>query len=350
LKYHRLHHLIEVSKYSYTFVKIIILPLSKKYFAPFLILLFGFWHNLSSQSLLMPADTLHPTRAKVALYGTLGIYTTFSVGLYNVWYKKYAQESFHFFNDAGEWSNMDKYGHIYMAYLQGKICYKIAKWTGLKEKKSIMAGILAGTLFQSTLEVMDGFSSKWGFSIPDMGANLAGTTLFASQQYLWSEQRIALKMNSLPIIYSNYPIFDTNNTTATSLLQRANALYGRSYLERFLKDYNGQVYWLSTNINSFYNHKILWPKWLNVAVGYGAQNMFGGYSNQWEEDVNIYILDDKKFPRIHQFYLGLDVDLSRIKTKSPFVRSVLSVFDVFKIPSPAIELNSLGQFTFHILR
>ena len=45
-------------------------------------------------------------------------YAAFSVGLYNSWYKNYNQGSFHFFNDAGEWNQVDKAGHVFSAYFQ----------------------------------------------------------------------------------------------------------------------------------------------------------------------------------------------------------------------------------------
>ena len=38
------------------------------------------------------------------------------VGLHNLWYKKYPQSSFHFFNDFNEWNQIDKIGHVYSSY------------------------------------------------------------------------------------------------------------------------------------------------------------------------------------------------------------------------------------------
>jgi hypothetical protein len=42
-----------------------------------------------------------------------------------------------------------------------------------------------------------------------------------------------------------------------------------------LKDYNGQTYWLSVNLHSFYKGSKI-PKWLNLAIGYGANGMLTG--------------------------------------------------------------------------
>ena len=42
----------------------------------------------------------------------------------------------------------------------------------------------------TTVEIMDGFSSAWGFSWGDEVANLSDSLLFTLQQYFWDEQRI----------------------------------------------------------------------------------------------------------------------------------------------------------------
>jgi len=296
-----------------------------------------------------PSDTFNQKRFNYAIGISATTYTAFSIGLYQTWYKQYPQEGFHLFNDTGEWSNMDKIGHVYTAYFQGVLCYNGAKWTGLSDNKSILVGVICGSLFQTTIEMMDGFSSKWGFSLYDMGANVAGVGIYALQQKYWKDQRITLKVSSIPSNYSNYAVIGSNGTSVT-LQDRADDLFGSSYAEKFLKDYNAQAYWASVNVHSFLPQGNKWPSWLNVALGYGADNMFGGFENEWETDGERFVIDSDAYPRIHQFYLGLDVDLTKIKTKNNFLKGVLSMFNIFKMPSPAIELNSRGEFTFHILR
>lgn len=306
--------------------------------------------RLSSQSYLTPSDTLNKKRFNTALGFTAATYATFSVILYNTWYKKFDRSSFHFFNDVDEWKQMDKIGHTHTAYFQSALWYKGAKWTGLNEKKSIFTGLICGTLFQSTLEVMDGFSSKWGFSIPDMAANIAGVSGFALQQHYWKDQRITLKVSSIPVSYSSEPILSESTSSTSSLSTRADQLFGANYFERFLKDYNAQTYWASVNVHSFLQKGNKWPAWLNIAVGYGAENMFGGFENRWSEDGQNFIADNLIYPRYRQFYIGLDVDLPKIKPKNPFLKTIFSIINIFKIPSPALEINTQGNVVFHLLR
>ena len=297
-----------------------------------------------------PSDTFNRARFNKALVFSAATYTGFSIGLYNAWYKQYPQSAFHLFDDQGEWNQMDKIGHVYTAYIQGVLCFKGAKWIGMSDKNAIWTGIICGSLFQSTIEVMDGFSEKWGFSLGDMGANVAGVGIFALEQHFWKDQRIQLKVSSYSKPYSNEPIesYDTPGVFS-SPLKRANDLFGSSFPSRFLKDYNAQTYWASINIHSFLPEGNHWPSWLNVAIGTGSENLYGGFQNEWKEgDASFRLVEG--YPRIRQFYIALDLDLTKIKTNNYFVIGILSVFNIFKYPSPALEINTNGEIIFHFLR
>ena len=274
-------------------------------------------------------------------------YAAFSVGLYNSWYKNYDQGSFHFFNDAGEWNQVDKAGHVFSAYFQSHFFYRGAKWAGTGENKSIYLGLLGGMLFQSTIEVMDGFSEGWGFSLTDMSANVAGLSCFYFQQKYWGEQRITLKESSWPVNYAQTPIISQSGNTFTTLDQRTNQLFGSSKMTRALKDYNVQTYWASINVHSFLGEDNHWPEWLNLAIGYGAGNLYGGFSNEWSSEAERYsYLPDKRY---RQYYLALDYDLRKIIKKKAALNAILQVLNLYKWPAPAIEYNTLEGFKFHLL-
>lgn len=310
------------------------------------------FNNLRAQKpgFFTPADTFHASRFYTALGFSAATYTGFSIGLYHAWYKGYNTGSFHLFNDWGEWKHMDKIGHVYTAYIQANLCYKGAKWTGLNKKHSMMTGLICGGLFQTTIEVMDGFSDKWGFSIPDVASNFLGLGIFATQQWIWDEQYFTIKVSSLPQSYSNHLITSVDGVSQTSLNIRAKDLYGSSFAEKFLKDYNSQVYWLSFSPTSFIKNQAYWPEWLNIALGYGAGNLYGGYENTWDNNGKMYILNQNDFPRYSKFYIGFDVDLTKIRVKNQAVKTLFSAINIFKIPSPAIEINTLGQIHFHLFR
>ncbi len=270
----------------------------------------------------------------VALGGTLFALSTF-------WYNDYPQTSFHFFDDRREWLQMDKAGHMFTAYFLSDWSYYGARWTGMSRSSSIWAGMFSAFGIQGSLEVLDGFSSGWGFSWFDIGANLAGSALWGVQQASWDEQRIRMKVSGT---YRRYPneIVTGIPGGSNTLAMRAKDLYGSGILQTFLKDYNAQTIWISVNIGSFLGESQRFPGWLNLAVGYGAENMFGGIENKWEAQGNKYEVSGELYPRYRQWYLSPDVDLSRIRVKSRPFRMVLGMLNVFKLPAPALEIRGRG--------
>jgi hypothetical protein len=302
--------------------------------------------------LLEPADSLDRTRFWLSVGGGTAIYSAVSVGLYEAWYKGFERSAFHTFNDWGEWRHMDKAGHILSAHLESHLAFKGALWTGMNRRSAMWSAVGVGMLLQSTIEVMDGFSAKWGFSLSDMGANVLGAGMFLGQEALWQDQRILMKASYTDPGYSTAPIWSEDGTRSSSLLGRANSLYGASFAERFLKDYNGLTVWASVNPASFFpeNKKPAFlPRWLNVAAGYSGANLYGGFENRWEEGDAIFVLDPAAYPRYSQYYLSLDVDFTRIRTRSYLLKTVFNVISWIKVPAPALELNSRGRMRLHPL-
>lgn len=302
--------------------------------------------QLTLDKILTPTDTLSPKRVIMGSSAIGTAYTGISIGLYHAWYKNYEMSGLHSFDDYGEWLNIDKAGHSLTTYYQTRSFYTGARWAGINEKTAIWTGAGIGMLLQTTLEVMDGFSAKWGFSWADMAFNTLGSGLFIGQQYTWQEQRIIPKISAYPSRHPN-PTLHSPSGATTHLHTRVNHLFGRSYAEQFLKDYNNQTYWLSFNINSFIPNSRL-PQWLNIAVGYGGQNIYGGFSNSWVDDKgNTYSLSPTDYPRYRQYYLSLDIDLTKIPTKKRWLKTTFLLLNFIKIPSPTLEINSLKKVRFH---
>jgi Predicted periplasmic lipoprotein (DUF2279) len=285
----------------------------------------------SQKSLLEPSDSFNKKRFNTILIGgTVGYAATVYV-LNDVWYSGYPQSAFHLFDDVGEWENMDKYGHVLSAYVETKWAYGAYRWAGVKSRRAAWLGMLTGTVLQTTLEVMDGFSTQWGFSLGDMAANTSGCALFGVQQAVWDEQRVLLKVSNFPKSYSKNAIAGTDLTENSE----AKRLYGDNYALTFFKDYNAINWWLSANPRSFAKNS-KFPAWLNIAFGHSAENVFGAYGNP------------AGFPtRYRQYFLSLDIDLTKIKTKNKVLKAVLGAFNFVKIPAPTLEYNSQGQWKFY---
>ena len=92
------------------------------------------------------------------------------------------------------------------------------------------------------------------------------------------------------------------------------------------------------------------PSWLNIALGYSGENMFGGFQNKWDYDESgdSFVLGAES-KRYAQFIIAPDIDFSRIKVNSYFWKTFLKGINIFKIPTPALEINTKGEVIFHLL-
>ncbi len=266
-------------------------------------------------------------RQRLVALTSIGLYAGTLLGLNQAWYAQYDRSSFHTFNDNKEWLQVDKVGHSWSAYQLSSLSYGAWKWSGVSEKKAVLYAGLSGPGFLTVIEILDGFSKEWGWSWGDMGANIFGGGLFVAQQLGWHEQRIDFKFS-----------VHKNNYGNAELTTRADKLFGSSLPERFLKDYNGQTYWLSANLKSFFKQSNL-PAWLNVAVGYGGNGMFGAFENVGLDANGATNFDRRDIKRYRQWYLSPDIKWSKIKTNSKFLRTVLYVMDGIKFPLPGLELS-----------
>lgn len=269
-------------------------------------------------------------RVKWVAAANIAAYGGTMAALYATWYKDYPQTSFHSFDDAAEWKQMDKLGHLYSAYAESKASMEMWRWTGVNRKKRIWLGGMSGAAYQTVIEVLDGFSTQWGWSWTDFGANLLGSGILVAQELAWDEQRIQLKWS-----------FHRKRYNDPQLNARSNDLFGTSSIERFLKDYNGQTYWLSTGIRPIFPKSRI-PPWLQISLGTGVEGVFGARKNFSEKDGTI-TFDRPDVKRVRQWYLAPDVDLSKIKTRKKSIRLILDMVNVIKFPAPALELRD-GKF------
>ena len=268
------------------------------------------------------SDTLSREKLTIVTVTGASLYAGSMIGLYGLWYKDYPQSSFHFFNDNNEWLQMDKCGHITSSYYLGRVGYSALRWAGVNEKKSTWYGGITGLVYLTTVEILDGFSEQWGFSPGDMALNTLGTALFISQQLAWHEQKFVTKYSFHSSPYAKY--------NPEQL--------GRTLPQRMLKDYNGYTFWISANISSLGLQQTRFPKWLNIAAGYGAEGMTGGFGNP--NEINGATVPYSE--RYRQYYIAADIDLSRIPVRSKTLKLILNTIGFIKIPMPTIEFNKNG--------
>ena len=290
----------------------------------FLILFCFIFFSLSAQDWKIPnyhknawdmdlPSTINKKKRNILLISESAIYAGALVTLNQLWYVDFPRSSFHFINDNLVWLQMDKLGHMTTSYYSGVAGIKAYNWTGMKQKNAIWYGGLTGTFFLTIIEVLDGNSKEWGASSGDLLANTTGSLLAIAQALKWNEQRIQLKYSYTPSEWAN---------------ENPKQL-GENHTQRALKDYNGQSYWFSFNLRSLFDIQTTnFPKWLNIAVGHSAYGMVSAYQNKNDSQ------------RKRQFLLSLDIDLTRIKTKSKVLNTVLHSFGFIKFPMPTLELSN----------
>lgn len=274
-------------------------------------------------------STINESRFRTVIISEAAVSTLTMIGLHYLWYKKFPKSRFHLFNDNNEWLNMDKVGHATTAYNVSGIQYDVMRWSGVNNRNAAWIGGLTALGMQTIVEIFDGFSQKWGFSKGDMLANIAGSALFVGQQLGWGEQRMRLKFSFHKTIFSKYNPSEL----------------GSNKWQRWIKDYNGQTYWLSVNPSSFLSANTSFPSWLNVSLGYGADGMIGARTNPSK----IGDKDIPEFKRYRQFYLSLDADLKRIDQNANGPQTLLSLPNILKIPAPALEFKKDSAVKFHLL-
>lgn len=245
------------------------------------------------------------------------------IALKEVWYKDSWSGEFHTFNDASQWMQMDKAGHVFAGSFITDNVYHTYRWSGLNKSTSLILGATTSFGYLSSFEILDGFSDEWGFSWSDLTANSIGVGWFTAQELLWDEQRIKLKFSAHLSPYAKY---------------RQNVL-GSSFSERLLKDYNGQTYWLSINPSMFMSSTTRFPKWLSIGLGYSVDEKLRGVENTYyygnSESHEVFIAR-------RQYLFSLDVDLTRIPVKKPWLKTLFKTLNHIKLPFPAVEFSTNG--------
>jgi len=235
------------------------------------------------------------------------------VALNYLWYDDAEKQSFQFFNDNDEWKQVDKLGHFYAAFHLSAVTSHALQRCNVPVRKSDMVAAITGFALLVPIEIFDGFSDAYGASGGDLLADAGGALFYLGQKRLWNEIRI-------------HPKFSFQRTDYAP--QRPNVL-GDGLASEMLKDYNGQTEWISFDMDKFSR----FPKWLNLAVGYGVDGMI--YANN---QANFQTgLTPKR-----QFYVALDFDLNAFHSKSKLINTIIYFVNMIKLPAPALEFSSGG--------
>jgi hypothetical protein len=189
------------------------------------------------------------------------------------------------------------------------------KNAGMAPKKAMLYSSISATAMMLPIEIFDGFSTNYGASWGDALANTVGAFL-PYQQFLFDQNYI-------------YPKFSFSQSSYAKLRPKT---LGNNYIEQLIKDYNGQTYWLSTDLNIFSKNN-RFPDWLQFSIGYSGTEMV--YGSPIDNLSNGYIANK-------QWLLSLDLNLSKIEVEQKWLKIMLNVINKVKIPFPAVEWDGKG--------
>lgn len=282
--------------------------------------------SFSQPGFFVQGDSLIQKRKNAVYIGYAAGVSASYTGLYHAWYKKNGLSGFSVLNDNNHWLQMDKVGHATTAYQIGAYGINLLRWAGINDREAIWKGGLSGLVFLTGIEIFDGFSDDYGFSWGDQAANVFGSAFVIGQELMWREQRIRLKFSYFPTKYARY----------------RPELLGKNTVETWLKDYNGQTYWLSFSPGTFENNN-LFPEWLCFSFGYSASGMTGSYRNPEFNEAGTSI---PEFTRYRQYFFSLDLDLTRLEPRSGFLKTLFSTFGYIKFPFSTLEYNKIEGLRF----
>jgi hypothetical protein len=247
---------------------------------------------------------------RLAVMGGLltGAMVTIHIYQQNGWWRD-NRSPFHFQEDLVYGLSVDKIGHFYGASLLTFVFRNALETANMPERKSLYIGAAGALLFQTYVEVEDGFS-KWGFDRVDFASDVGGV-LWPILQYEYP----ALANYDLKFSYIPSPLVDKPGSPSF-----------KGQKHTMIDDYEGQTFWLSAKMRNILPAPIVsyWPSFLCLAIGYGARNI-DAIEAPWPNRV---------------VFLSIDYDFTKIIPDStPLLRGVGKALNFIHFPAPAVQIS-----------
>jgi len=233
----------------------------------------------------------------LTLTGIVESYDYFS----KVWWSQ-KNEKFLLKEDWCDALQADKFGHFFASYVLADYYQNLLLWANFDTAKAKCISFFATSIYEIIfVELTDGFTTKWGFSISDVLCDLLGS-YFATYSSL--NKRIEFKISYTPS-KSSWLNYITKGSLKDAL-----------YRKQITTDYDGMTFWIIYNKN-----------WIiNPAIGYSIENVY---------KANAY----------REFFLSFDFNLIKIiPTKSKELFLIKKFLNYFHLPSPALQIYPYFKF------
>ena len=279
------------------------------------------------------APRFHPRRFWPAVGGLVALDVGVMYGLSELWYSD-QDASFKWYSDRLEdryphfegdgwlddwhtYVQQDKGGHLFVAWQLARVFGEYGRWTGMTNEQAGLFGGAVSALFQSQIEIFDGFAKDYGASRTDVLANFVGGAV-GGLQIAYPDR---LSWFTAKYSYHPSPYYQEDVSRLPPL----------TYVGNVLKDYDGISYWLVVRPEDLLTGqaKTYWPDWLAVSAGYSGDGLghpISGVGGTPEHR--------------RQLYLSLDLDLLGRHTRDwpqPY-RALAGFFAFIRLPMPALQL------------
>ncbi len=219
----------------------------------------------------------------------------------NAWWKG-SRGKFHFEEDLIYAKNVDKIGHLYGANLLTFVFSRSLQWADVPDRSALIWGAVGSTLFQTYVEVEDGFSKDWGFDRVDFAGDVVGAWYPVAQEFVPALRDFNFKFSYLPKNAGEPGAFPGQTHT-------------------IFDDYEGQTLWLSISVHNLLPRPVdtVWPAWLCLAAG-------------------VAVKDNLSPNRYLVFYLAPDLDMREIiPSDTWFLKTLGEALNFIHFPTPAVR-------------
>jgi hypothetical protein len=248
-------------------------------------------------------DSSHVDGARLALVGGVVAGSVAAIHLYqqNAWWKG-ERSRFHVQEDLVYALNVDKVGHLYGSIAVNYALRRSLEWSNVSERTSLLWACIGATLFQTYVEVEDGFSKDWGFDRVDFAADVVGAWYPLIQREVPTLQNVNLRFSYLPKSPGG-----------------KGALPGQTHT--VFDDYEGQTMWLTLSMHDLLpvSMRDWWPDFLCLSVGMAVR-------------------DNNSPDRYLCWYIAPDLDMTKIIPPStPLLKTLGEILNFFHMPMPAVR-------------
>ncbi len=226
---------------------------------------------------------------------------------YNAWWKDKRSATFRVIDDWEYALWIDKIGHFYATTIIAHGLSSALDAANFSPEKNAIYSSVGALLFQTYVEIEDGYGAQWGFSPGDFYADILGAGYHLSKYY--------------------FP-FISNFQPRVSYYPSEKYLNGEHKDGNIIDDYEGQKYWLSMRMKELLPKDLAkyWPSYLMLSVGMGVKDL------------------DGRGGGIRELYIGFDLDWQAIPIPGRFGQFVKNSLNYFHLPMPGVRISPKTTF------